>query len=138
MFSFYVDCIFTPLEERIKNSKRFILQYCPISRSYTRSLAVKSVFPDPPEFIYNGWTPPKSVEQLFGMFQKWQEIFPGPYSVYEYHFWRPQFRDPGHMDFARRVYEDTLALDFMNTDGCMEDDSIKNFSQMALLDISIQ
>ena len=31
------------------------------------------------------------------------------------------------MDFARRVYEDTLALDFMNMDGCMEDGSIKNF-----------
>ncbi len=127
LFSFYVDTIFIPLEARIKNPQRFLLQYCPISRSYTKSLSKDSVFPEPPEFVYNGWKPIKSVEQLFGMFRKWQEIFPGPYSVFEYHFWRAQFRDPGHMDFARRVYEDTVGLGFMKMDGCMEDGSTKSF-----------
>ncbi len=127
LFSFYVDCIFTPLEARLHNPRRFLLQYAPISRSYTSSLTPDSVLPEGPEFIYNGWEQVKSVEQLFGMFRKWQEIFPGPYSVFEYHFWRPQFRDPGHMDFARRVYEDVLAFDFMNMDGCMEDGSTKSF-----------
>lgn len=127
IFAFYVDCIFVPLEARLNNPNRFMLQYCPISRSYTASLSEKSVLPEPVEFIYNGWTAPKSVEQLFVMFKQWQEIFPGPYCIFEYHFWRPQFRDPGHQDFARRVYEDILALDYMKVNGILEDGSVKSF-----------
>ena len=54
-------------------------------------------------------------------------MFPGTYSVFEYQFWKHQYRDPGTMDFARRVYEDTISHKVMETCGCMQDGSVKSF-----------
>ena len=124
----YVDCMFPPQVERIKNPDRFLLQFCPISRKYTSSINKDSVYPEQnPKYIRNAWEPPKSMEGCVALFREWQEAFPGNYAIYEYHFWRHQFRDPGMMTMSRRVYEDMLSLPIINVNGCLEDGSNRNF-----------
>ena len=127
IFSFYVDMIFAPQTESLKNPDRFILQYCPISRTYDSSIKDVSVLPEPVKYVRNAWTPPKSSEEVFSLFKKWQEVFPGPYSVYEYHFWVHQYRDPGSMAMSRRIYEDVQSYKLTDMDGCMQDGSNKSF-----------
>ena len=127
LFSFYVDMIFAPETEKIKNPDRFVFQYCPISRTYTKSLAEDDVYPEPPKYIRNGWEPPKDEKTLMALFKKWKEVFPGPCSVFEYHYWIHQFREPGMMAMARRVYEDVRSYKFTGMDGCMQDGSNKSF-----------
>ena len=128
VISSYVDRMFHPVTERIKNPKRFVLQFCPISRKYNASITKDTVFPEEvPEFIYNGWTPPKTIEGCVALFKKWQEVLPTDCLTYEYHFWRHQFRDPGLMTLSRRVYEDMLSLPYSNMKGCLEDGSNRNF-----------
>jgi len=127
LFSFYVDTIFAPVEEHLNNPDRFLLQFCPIARSYMASINADTKLPPPQPFRYNAWDRPKNTEETYSLFCEWKKVFPGPYSVFEYHFWRHQYRDPGTMTFARRVYEDTLSHKYMETCGCMQDGSNKSF-----------
>lgn len=127
LFSFYVDTIFAPLEEKLNNPDRFLLQFCPIARSYMSSLTEDTKLPEPQPYRHNDWIRPKNTEETYALFLEWKKVFPGPYAVFEYHFWLHQYRDPGTMSFARRVYEDTLSHRFMETCGCMQDGSNKSF-----------
>lgn len=127
LFSFYVDMIFAPEREKIKNPDRFVFQYCPISRTYTKSLGEDSVLPEPIRYVRNNWEAPKSQEALFALFKKWQAVFPGPCSVFEYHYWVHQYRDPGMMAMARRVYEDVRSYRFTGMQGCVQDGSNKSY-----------
>ena len=123
----YVDCSFPPEKERFNNPGRFILQFCPISRVYTSSITADTVYPEPPQFVYNAWTPPKGIAACVALFKQWQKAFGGTSIEYEYHFWRHQFRDPGMMAMSRRVYEDMKSLKIRDLSGCMEDGSNRNF-----------
>ena len=127
IISSYTDMMFAPETEKIKNPDRFILQYCPIYRSYTSSITEDSVFPEPLPFKYNDWEAPDSAEAAISLLKQWQKDFSGPVSIFEYHFWIKQYRDPGSIDFARRVYEDTLSYKILNMQGCMEDGSNRSF-----------
>ena len=126
-FAFYVDMIFAPEREKLNNPNRFIFQYCPISRTYTKSLQKDTVYPEPISYVRNKWEAPKSEEMLMALFKKWQDVFPGPCYVFEYHYWVHQFRDPGMMAMARRVYEDVLSYRYTGMNGCMQDGSNKSF-----------
>lgn len=127
LFSFYVDTMFAPTVEKLNNPDRFLFQFCPIARSYMESITEDMVFPEPLPFRYNDWDRPKNTQEAYALFLEWKKMFPGPYSVFEYHFWKHQYRDPGTMDFARRVYEDTISHKVMETCGCMQDGSVKSF-----------
>lgn len=127
LFSFYVDTMFAPTVERLANPERFLFQFCPIARSYMASITEDTVISEPLPFRYNDWDRPKNTQEAYSLFCQWKEVFPGPYAVFEYHFWRHQYRDPGTMVMARRVYEDTLSHRVMETCGCMQDGSNKSF-----------
>lgn len=127
LFSFYVDMIFAPTQEKLNNPDRFLLQFCPISRTYSSSITEDTIIPPPIPYRRNAWDRPANAEENYSLFCEWKKIFPGPYSVFEYHFWRVQYRDPGSIAFARRLYEDTLSHKVMNTSGCMQDGSNRSF-----------
>jgi len=127
LFSFYVDTMFAPTTEKLNNPDRFLFQFCPIARSYMESITENTVIPEPLPFRYNAWDRPKNTEEAYALFCEWKKVFPGPYAVFEYHFWIHQYRDPGTMAMARRVYEDTLSHKVMETCGCMQDGSNKSY-----------
>ena len=59
--------------------------------------------------------------------RSWEEVFRGPRIGYEYHFWRPEYHDPGFMALARRIYEDVRGIRAMGMDGYIEDGSQRSF-----------
>ncbi len=127
-FSTYVDMMFAPQQEKIKNPDRFYIQFTPISRSYTGSITKDTVFPEPGKYHErNVWDAPKAIEDCAAHLLAWRKVFPGPCYGYEYHFWRAQYRDPGLMDISRRIYEDVLSLKLMDMQGYLEDGSNKSF-----------
>lgn len=126
-FSFYVDMMFAPSVEKIKNPGRFRMTYCPITRTYTESMSGFDGLPEPIPYERNAWKVPRTMEEVYSLLNQWQKAFPGPYSVFEYHFWLHQYRDPGLMAMSRRVYEDVMSYKHTNMDGCMQDGSNKSF-----------
>ena len=125
--STYVDMMFPPKQERIKNPSRFLLQFTPISRSYTASITEDTVLPEPIPYVRNAWKAPKGIDQCMALFQAWQKDMNLPAFAFEYHFWRPQFRDPGLMIISRRLYEDVRSLKLSKIDGYQQDGSNKHF-----------
>lgn len=126
--STYVDLMFPPVREKLKNPNRFFLQFTPISRSYSASYTEDMVLPEPLPYIRNGWTAPKGIDQCAALFQarrKGNESV--PCYAYEYHFWRAQFRDPALMTISRRIYEDVVSLKAQGIDGYQQDGSNKHF-----------
>ena len=126
-FSDYIDMAFPPAQMRIKNPSRFAFQHAAITRNYTESLTADSVIPEPKPYIRNGWELPRTVEECMSYYKGWRKDFPCTGVSYEYHFWLHQYRDPGILTFARRIYEDNMALKHFDIDGCVEDGSNKSF-----------
>ena len=128
-FSTYVDQMFPPLHEKIKNHDRFIITFPPISRSYTSSITKDTVFPKTQPYVRNKWVVPKTIESCGAYLKEWQRTqdFHGDGEIFEYHFWKPQFRDPGLEDFSRRICEDVRGLQYLGLNGSLEDGSNRNY-----------
>ncbi len=127
VFSTYVDAMFAPVQERIKNEDRFFIQFTPITRTYTASITADSVIPNSKPYGRNEWDPPKSIEECVSYINDWRKGFHGPCYSYEYHFWRAICRDPGLMDISRRIYNDIQALDHMDMIGYLQDGTNRHF-----------
>ena len=125
-FSTYVDQQFAPKVARVNNPKRVSMSFPPIGRTYSKSITKDTVFPETQPYVRNAWPTPRSVEENYAYLKKWQEVFPGNFSTYEYHFYVHQYRDPGLMSMSRRLYEDIQALKLVNLTGMTEDGSNKN------------
>lgn len=126
-FGCYVDNMFAPVVERVKNPKRFMLNYCPITRSYASTITPETQLPPVKPYIRNGWEPPRSSEECFAYFKEWQKVFQGNYGTFEYHYWKHQYRDPGMMAMSRRIYEDIRNLSKLGFTGIVEDGSNRSF-----------
>jgi len=125
--STYVDMMFPPVREKIKNPDRFWIQFTPISRSYASSITEDTVIPEPQAYVRNGWTAPRGIDQCIALFNARRKDVKLPAYAYEYHFWRAQFRDPGLMIVSRRIYEDVRSLKLLDIDGYLQDGSNKHF-----------
>lgn len=125
--STYVDLMFPPVREKIKNPDRFMIQFTPISRSYSSSINSDTVLPEPLPYKRNAWQAPKGIDQCVALFQARRTGVRLPAYAYEYHFWRAQFRDPGLMIVSRRIYEDVRSLKLLDIDGYQQDGSNKHF-----------
>ena len=131
----YVDCMFAPETERIRNPNRVTFKYTPISRNYNVSIDLDSPLPPLKEYIRNAWERPTRTEEYYVHIKQWMEQNPEvPVMCYEYHYWLHQYRDPGMMAIARRIYEDNRALKRMGMDGCIEDGSNRSFFPNGFVD----
>ena len=122
VFIAYVDTMYAPLQERIRNSKRFALLYAPIQRSYTSSVDASKIT-EPPAYIRNNWPRPVSAEESAAFLLDWQKNWKGECFCYEYHFWRHMCYDPGLMSISRRIYEDIISMKTIGINGIVEDGS---------------
>ena len=125
--SAYIDTIFPPLMERINNPDRFVFNHCPITRSYTSSITPETALPPTKPYIRNAWEAPKTSEECFAYLRAWQQVHKGTFCTFEYHYWKPQYRDPGMMAISRRIYEDMRQLKALGFSGIMEDGSNRSF-----------
>ena len=121
--SAYMDTFFAPEKVRLKNPKRFMLGYAPISRDYQSSITEDSVIPEPTPYVRNKWKDPVTTEEAFALFREYHKIWDGTVFNFEYHFWRHQFLDPGGLSLAKRLYEDVRSMKVMGIHGIMEDGS---------------
>jgi hypothetical protein len=59
--------------------------------------------------------------------EKWQECGRCPSLVYEYHFWLPQYRDPGMMEFSKVIHNDVRGYKANGFGGLIEDGSQRSY-----------
>jgi hypothetical protein len=108
-FSAYSDTAYEPLYERIKNPSRFIMNFSPITRSYTYSAPVHPRVEKLTPYVRNKSGRLDTLEESMHRFDLWLERANCDTYVYDYYFWKPQFYAPGVLSFAKRIREDIFA-----------------------------
>ncbi len=127
IFDVYHDTMWAPLEEKIKNPARFVMQLAPISRSYTRGLSGEPL-PEIPPFIRNHTPSARSLDSFIPFYNEWKKkAFSGETLVFEYHFWRHQHFDLSHITLAKRIFEDTEIYHSLGVSGMLACGSMRSF-----------
>ena len=125
----YVDTTWAPVIERLDNPSRFSLLVAAITRNYTEAVSgeISLDAMDLPPYVLNKTPLPSNVDTYIAHAKKWLECCPMPSFVYEYHFWRAQYRDLGMLDFAKVIYQDVLGYRANGFMGIIEDGSQRSF-----------
>ena len=126
-FIAYVDTMWAPESETIKNPKRFALLFAPIARKYLTSLDPDSPKGSTMPYERNQLRMPKTIEDCYAYLRDWRRTWKGTVFCYEYHFWINQYFDMGGMYFVRRISEDIKSMIKAGIQGLIEDGSQRSF-----------
>ena len=118
VFLIYVDLLWEPQVERIKNPDRFILMFAPITRYYGVNYSDSKKFTgDLPPYERNHMKMPKDLGENLARLEKWQEQFEGDAFIFDYHLQWAYVADPGAELAAKNMFEDMCYLENMKLDG---------------------
>lgn len=117
VFLLYLDLLWPPIEQTLKNPNRFILMFAPITRSYNTSFGVSGDLPEMAPFVYNKVDLPKEPNQNVSYLRAWQKVFSGDSFDYDYHYMWAFMYDPGSIKLARVLSEDIRNLKDLGLDG---------------------
>ena len=128
VFICYTDTTWAPLTERLNSRDRFTFMLAAISRSYAVPVPTKPKDIPLKPFVLNArGIMPQTVDEYLLHAEKWQECGKCPSLVYEYHFWLPQYRDPGMMAFSKVIYDDIRGYKANGFGGLIEDGSQRSY-----------
>ena len=116
----YVDTLWAPIVEKIKNPDRFTIMLAPITRNYAAGYDPNADVPAVSEYTRNKLTMPRSLEENIQYFKGWSPAFSGDSFVFEYHFWKPQHYDLSGQVIAKRIYDDVKAYRDLGFDGIVQ------------------
>ncbi|MBQ2966681.1 MAG: DUF4838 domain-containing protein [Clostridia bacterium] len=120
VFLAYLDLLWAPLEEKIKNLDRMILMFAPIGRFYDTSYAQVGELTEEIPYELNKMHNPKDNEDNLGHLARWYKQFPVDCFSYEYYYWRAakhHYGDFGTFNLAKIVYEDIVSMKKYNVLG---------------------
>ncbi|MBE6368180.1 MAG: DUF4838 domain-containing protein [Lentisphaerae bacterium] len=120
VFLIYVDLLWPPEKNRLRNPDRFILMFAPITRSYTTPFTpgndVDKI--ELPPFDRNHLTMPESPDLNMAFLRAWQKHCPASSSFdFDYHFMWDHHKDPGFYRSAQILHQDCRNLKAMQLDG---------------------
>ena len=128
VFICYTDTTWAPLTERLNNRDRFSFMLAAITRSYAEPVPMKPRNIPLKPFVLNvRGALPQTVDEYLLHAEKWQECGRCPSLVYEYHFWLPQYRDPGMMEFSKVIHNDVRGYKANGFGGLIEDGSQRSY-----------
>ncbi len=119
--SLYVDLLWAPEKVKLKNPDRFILEFCPSSRTYSRPLYDMRCDPDSieiPPYVRNKLTLPRDVESLVAHYNAWKKTAPDCKSLlFDYQMMWDHYLDPGYTTCARILHLDVTGLEKLGLEG---------------------
>lgn len=117
VFLIYVDLLWPPLEQRLRNPGRFVLMFAPITRRYRDSLADAARGEPLTPYQRNALTFPTSPGGNLAYLAAWRKLFRGDAFDFDYHLiWAP-YRDLAQFTLARVLHRDIRALASLGLDG---------------------
>lgn len=118
VFLIYVDLLWEPMEEKLKNPDRFILMFAPITRYYGVNYSDSEPYTgELPEYRRNHLDMPKNLSQNLARLSRWQDQFKGDSFIFDYHLQWAYCADPGMRNAAENIYKDMAYLKNMGLDG---------------------
>ncbi|MBO5454201.1 MAG: DUF4838 domain-containing protein [Clostridia bacterium] len=118
VFIVYVDTFWPPIKEKFKNNDRFLLQYAPITRTYTSSFKSSKKGEMLP-YELNKLTFPTKVEDNLEYLRAWKKNFSCDSVIFDYHFTWDHYLDFPQYNHARILSEDIKSLEDIGLNGLM-------------------
>lgn len=120
VFLVYVDLLWEPLTEQVKNPDRFILMFAPITRRYGECYSDCLEYDgEIPEYTRNHLQMPSSLEENLEHLRRWQKDFAGDSFDYDYHMMWAHVADLGYEKCAKNVFQDMKDLHKIGLNGMM-------------------
>ena len=109
-FIAYVDILWPPESQRIRNPNRFVFVFAAINRTHSRPFGAVKELPELAPYERNRLEPPRSPEGNEAHLRAWQSVYSGDSCLYDYHCWRDQYHDPAGDSVATVLHEDIRQL----------------------------
>lgn len=116
IFLSYLELLWAPETERIKNPDRFSLLFAPIRRPYERPFTAQTEGEEIP-FIRNGWRNPCEGFSVLNYLKDWQEQFPGDSMLFDYHLMWDFYNDLTGIETGKMLGRDMADLDSLGISG---------------------
>ncbi len=115
----YVDLLWSPEKETIKNQDRFVLMFAPITRTYSTAFADGDLSApvELPPYVRNKLQFPALPVENVARLKAWQKILTGDSFDFDYHLMWDHHCDPGYYACARTLHKDMANLDKLGLDG---------------------
>jgi Domain of unknown function (DUF4838) len=117
VFLIYVDLLWPPEKETIRNPDRFVLMFAPIERTYSAAFHAGADLPELPPFVRNKLDFTSDVTANVAFLKAWQAQFDGDSFDFDYHLMWDHVNDPGHIAISKTIGEDMRALKDIGLDG---------------------
>ena len=110
VFLIYVDLLWPPVEQRLRNPERFVLMFAPITRTYRESLVDARADEPMTPYRRNKLDFPQSAGGNLAYLKAWQQLFHGEGFDFDYHLiWAP-YKDLAQFTLARVLHRDIRGL----------------------------
>ena len=102
----YVDLLWAPIQNKIKNGDRFVLMFAPITRTFEKAYSEHGPLQPAPEFSLNHLKFPRDIETNLSFLKDWQKMASCDSFVYDYPLGRAHYGDPSYVGISRVIYDD--------------------------------
>lgn len=118
VFLLYMDLLWEPVVENLRNQERFIMMFAPITRNYGQNYGDYIEYKgELPPYVRNQLEVPESLAQNLEQLRRWQKGFEGDSFDFDYHLMWAHLNDPGYEYCARNLFEDMKDLHKIGLNG---------------------
>lgn len=127
VFLLYLDLLWVPETETLRNPDRFLLLFAPISRTYSRTYEADTTGIALQPYVRNRLKFPTNIRENVAFLKEWQKLFHGDGFAYEYHHMWDHYYDPGYFQMAEIISEDVKHLRKLGLNGMISDQTQRSF-----------
>lgn len=121
VYLLYLDLLFPPKTERLRNRDRFVLMFAPISRPFSRSLTDFRADDRLEEYILNETPVPRTIGKNLACLKAWQAHMGEGYDSFDFDYYlgRAHYGDPGYCAIAKIIARDIDHLPALGLGGIL-------------------
>ena len=127
VFILYVDTLWAPLYEKIKNPARFYMMTATTGRDFRKPLDSTLYEGETPPYIKNKYSIDCTFPLTMRFTEEWKRAFQGRMLFFEYNMYVHQYNDPGFMNISKVWLEEAKNLISLNVHGTMCDQTQRSF-----------
>lgn len=105
VFLIYLDMLWAPVKNTIRNPDRFAMLFAPIRRSYSVPMASDTGHESMP-YVRNGFVAQPEAGAALPYLRDWQKVFKGDSFIFDYHYMWDYINDPGCFETVRIMAKD--------------------------------
>ncbi|MBE7050952.1 MAG: DUF4838 domain-containing protein [Ruminococcaceae bacterium] len=127
VFLLYIDTLWAPLYEKIRNPSRFYMMAAIGGRDFSKPYNLSQYESATPTYVKNKYSLEQSFPLRMKFIEDWKPFFNGPIIFFEYHMYIQQYNDPGFMFHSGLWHDDIKCMDNLGISGMISCQTQRSF-----------